>query len=110
MDETLIILACFTGIFTFAFGLAWSIPLVAAGMEERKAELKPTVRDIADIWLILNDMIPIFLVIDLFRKAPEDYSAAKKKWKSDGMIRASFYISILSGLTTWALSYLLFQN
>tara|TARA_B100001971_G_C18171487_1_gene527394 strand:- start:261 stop:377 length:117 start_codon:yes stop_codon:yes gene_type:complete len=36
MDETLIILACFSGIFTFAFGLAWSIPLVAAGMEERK--------------------------------------------------------------------------
>ena len=110
MDVTLIILLCFSGIFTFAFGLAWCIPLAAAGMEERESELKPTVRDIADIWLILNDMIPIFLVVDLFRKAPEDYSAAKKKWKSDGMIRASFYISIISGLSTWAVTYLLFQN
>jgi hypothetical protein len=110
MNEILIILACFSGIFTFAFGMASCLPLIAAGVEERKTELKPTVRDIADIWFILNDMIPIFLAIDLFRKAPQDYSAAKKKWKSDGMIRTSSYISILSGLTTWALTYLLFQN
>lgn len=84
------------------------LPLVTAGIEERKTKAKPAVQDIADILLILNDMIPIFLIFDILRQAPEDYSAAKKKWKSDGMVRACFYISLLSALSTGSMAAILF--
>jgi hypothetical protein len=108
MDIILVVLLFLSGTFTFAFGLAWTLPLVTAGIEERKIEDQPRFRGIADILLILNDMIPIFFIFDILRQAPEDYSAAKKQWKSEGMIRASFYISLLSGISTVCIVYILF--
>lgn len=110
MNEILIVLLCFSGIFTFAFGLAWALPLFTAGMEERnkEVELKPRTRDFADILLVLNDMLPVFLIFDIFRQAPEDYSAAKRKWKEDSMVRVSFWIFLSSGITCIALITQLF--
>lgn len=110
MDLVLVFILFFGGIFTVSFGLAWAIPMATTAFENRlsKSESRSPLKDVADILLILHDLIPIFLIFDIFKQAPEDYSAAKKKWKNEGSIRASFYLSITSGIATVSANYFLF--
>lgn len=110
MNEILIIALCFSGVFTFAFGLAWFLPLFATGMEERSKEIKEEsiFKGLVDILLVLGDMIPIFLLFDMFKQAPEGYSAAKRKWREERTIRSCFCIFCLLGISTIVLANQIF--
>lgn len=103
MNASLTILLCFSITFGFAFGMAWSIPLVTAGSEERGSEdnpnPKPTLGDLIDIVLLLMNMLPFVQLFKGLRETPQTISAAKRKWQSDKSVRESFYIFMLCVVT-----------
>lgn len=108
----------FHAIFAFAFTLAFALPLAIAGAEERaeraeRAERmrKPegildTIGPLFDIWLLLEDSIPVFWLFRVIRDAPDDAGAARRKWKEESSIRLCFWISIVL-IVTFPLYFIL---
>ena len=102
MIETATALLATQLLFTAAFTLAFALPLAISGAEERaaraeKRKLAPGPLDLIgpliDLWLILEDSVPVFWIFRLLVNAPEDTRAAKRKWKEEPTIRICFYIS-----------------
>tara|TARA_B100001093_G_scaffold142646_1_gene135085 strand:+ start:283 stop:618 length:336 start_codon:yes stop_codon:yes gene_type:complete len=95
MKEFWLIIAFLSGTFSFAFGLAWIIPLLTARMEEMNHEQHNdnsySSLGILDFFLILIDVIPIFWIIGFIAEAPDTMEAAINKWKEDSMIRICFW-------------------
>lgn len=100
MELALVFFLFIGGTLTFGFGLAWVIPLAAAGIEERKAQSDTGPLALLDLILVLCDLLPIFLIFDFIKQAPEDYSAAKKQWKRESSIRIAFYSSLIAATIT----------
>ena len=97
-------LLAFHAVFAFAFTLAFALPLAIAGAEERAERAarmrKPesildTIGPLVDIWLLLEDSIPVFWLCRVIRDAPGDARAARKKWKEESSIRLCFWISLI---------------
>lgn len=94
----------FHAVFAFAFTLAFALPLAIAGAEERteRAErmrrpesILDSIGPLVDLWLLLEDSIPVFWLFRVIRDAPEDARAARKKWKEESSIRLCFWISLV---------------
>jgi hypothetical protein len=92
------------GLFTIAFVAGFAVPLAAAGAEariERAAHMKERgsalelVGPIIDLWLLIQDAIPVFWLFRLVSEAPDDVRAAKKHWREESMVRWCFWISVI---------------
>ena len=90
----------------FAFGtcLGFMLPLAFAGSErrsERADDLRRrnsslyTFGSILDLWLILEDSIPVFWLLHAAADAPEDIKEAKKRWSEEPSIRLFFWITLI---------------
>jgi hypothetical protein len=106
MEEIRIITLCFAGIFTFAFGLAWILPLIAAGQEDTKPSRDDIATSIADLILILLDCIPVFWLFRAIPEAPSAYRAARETWRKEPSIRAMFWLSGASLVVTVVALYI----
>jgi len=95
-------------IFAFAACMGFAFPLAIAGSEkraERAEEIKQRLvtadilGSIADLWLILEDAIPIFRLFQFAWNAktelPEDIKEAKQRWNEEPSIRLFFWISVV---------------
>ncbi len=100
MEEIRIIILCFSGIFTFAFGLAWILPLFAAGQHDTKPSKDDFTTSILDLILILLDCIPVFWLFRAIPEAPSAYRAARETWRKEPSIRVMFWLSGASLVVT----------
>jgi hypothetical protein len=96
MEQIRIITLCFGGIFTFAFGLAWIIPLFVAGQKDTKPSRVDITTGVLDIILIILDCIPVFWLFRAIPEAPSAYKAAREAWTKEPSIRAMFWMSAVS--------------
>lgn len=86
-------------IFTFAFGLAWFLPLIAVREDH---DVSPTKRERdwviawADVLLIIMDCFPVFWLFRAIPEVPSTYTAAREKWRKEAGIRWCFYASLVS--------------
>ena len=99
--ETALLITTLMGVtFSFAFGMAWFVPLVSARAEYlasddiEKGLVKKSVFAVLDILLLLIDTIPIFWIISCFMDAPETMKAGIKRWKEEKMIRVCFWLFV----------------
>ncbi len=79
-----------------------------AGAEEREARSKE-IKDshdairhlgpLLDLWLILQDTVPVFWLIELVFNTPDNARAAKQKWKEESSIRTSFWMALVLAIT-----------
>lgn len=108
MSETHIALFAIHAVFAGSFILAFSFPLAIAGAEERCERLENLKKSrdaldalgpLLDIWLIMEDVIPVFWILRLLRNAPDDTRAAIKKWREEPAIRLCFWIALVLTLT-----------
>ena len=95
-----IIILCFGGIFTFAFGLAWIMPMVIAGQDQSERKKSDVAWGLMDLILILLDCFPIFWLFRAIPEAPSAYRAARETWKKETSIRTMFWLSTGSLLVT----------
>lgn len=93
MEQIRIIILCFGGIFTFAFGLAWIIPLSLAGQRESRCDKTSVTFGLLDLLLILLDCIPVFWLFRAIPEAPSAYRAVREAWKNEASIRIMFWLS-----------------
>ena len=110
MSETVfIVILTFSGIFTFAFGLAWFLPLVAARTDYGKQV--PTKADMlmsgADLLLVLLDCIPFFWFFRALPEIPDACTEVRKRWREEASIRSCFYTWLVC-LTVLAATLLLY--
>lgn len=106
------LILCFTVSFGFAFGMAWMLPLVAAGVDHRKAAAVTRVDTffgLVDVILLIMDCIPFFWVFRSLSETPSACGAARKKWQEESSIRWSFHLFLICMVTTLSLSWLLFK-
>ena len=96
MEPVQTILLSFSGVFTFAFGLAWLLPLVTAGQEQRTVSKGEVVTTLLDIALLLLDYIPVFWIFRAIPEAPSAYRAARLEWNNNASLRISFWLSAIS--------------
>lgn len=91
-------------VFTGAFLLAFALPLAMAGAEERAEKSKTrkpsggvldSLGPLFDLWLILQDSIPVFWILRMVRDAPDDARAARRKWKEESSIRMCFWFAVV---------------
>ncbi len=85
-----------------AFLFAAALPLAAAGAEDRAERLEKmktpeaswsALGTLLDLWLILEDSIPVFWLFHVIRNAPGDVSAARKRWREESSIRLCFWLA-----------------
>ena len=99
MQTIPLIIFIHAAIFTFAFGLAWFLPLF--GVREDH-DVKPPKRERdwvfawADVFLIIMDCFPLFWLFRAIPEVPSTYTAARKKWSKEASIRGCFYASLVS--------------
>lgn len=103
METIRLILLSFGGIFTFAFGLAWILPLMIAGQEELAKKKGSEVVLFMDLLLLAFDCIPIFWAFRALSEAPSTLREARALWKSERSIRSMFWLSMIA-LTVTILS------
>jgi hypothetical protein len=96
MEEVRIIILCFAGIFTFAFGLGWVVPLCVACHKENKPSKVNITVSILDLIMILLDFIPVFGILRALPEAPSAYRASREAWRKEPYIRAMFWLSATS--------------
>ncbi len=105
MTNTVMALLAMHCIFAFAACLAFAMPLAVAGSEkraERAEEIKRRVTPFEllgpflDLWLLIQDVFPIFWLFQFSRYAkddmPEDINEAKKRWREEPSIRLFFWL------------------
>ncbi len=103
MENPLVIcLLSFSAIFTFAFGMAWFMPLVAArkaAVRNDEATAHDTVFTAADILLLIMDCFPFFWIFRTVGKLPELPSTAREVreiWRAEPSIRRMFRAWLVS--------------
>jgi ABC-type antimicrobial peptide transport system permease subunit len=106
MDELSIIIMFFGGIFTFAFGLAWFIPLVTACQKESEPTYGDTIFSLLDLLLLLLDCIPLFWIFRDIPQAPSTYRLARETWRNQPTIRTMFWYSSISLVITLVAAFL----
>ncbi|MGJ8674270.1 hypothetical protein, partial [Rubritalea sp.] len=93
MHPAITVITTLLGMFAFAFGLAWFVPLASAHSDNRKSRPAGDIAfPLLDILLLLLDCIPIFW---LFRSVPFSSEArhdVKDQWRKDKSIRVCFYL------------------
>tara|TARA_B100001093_G_scaffold497625_1_gene544780 strand:- start:79 stop:414 length:336 start_codon:yes stop_codon:yes gene_type:complete len=98
MDKFWTIIAILSGTFSFAFGMAWLIPLGIARNEamelDEQTDNVRTTFILFDFFLLIMDVIPIFWVITLLMDAPDTMKVTKEKWNEDKMIPICFWTFI----------------
>lgn len=101
METLRIVILAYSGVFTFAFGLGWIIPLASAHAEVEQ-EKKPYdgLFFAADLILFLLDCIPFFWIFRVLPRVPDGYRALKEKWGEEASIRRCFYLFVFSGSVT----------
>lgn len=92
------------GLFAGAFILGFFFPLAFAGSEERELrtkEMKETnsrwscLGPLLDLWLILEDAIPIFWLVQMIFNSPGNARAARNKWRAESSIRMCFWVALI---------------
>ena len=97
MNNTMTVILAFGGIFTFAFGMAWFLPLSAARSEQAEPPSKGDwIFGGADLILILLDCFPLFWLFRAIPEIPSTYTAARDKWRKEPSIRGCFYAWLIS--------------
>ncbi len=102
MEPLRIIILTFSGIFTFAYGLAWIVPLVAAAKQESESSYVGQTLRLLDLFLIILDCIPIFWLFRAIPSTPSAYRAARDAWLTQSSIRTSFWLSLAALTITLA--------
>lgn len=93
MDEIFFIILCFFSIFTFAFAMAWILPLIIAHSEQKigsNGDKQDVVFGCLDILFIFFDCFPLFWLFRAIPETPSAYKAVRDKWRSEASIRWSF--------------------
>jgi hypothetical protein len=108
METTLTVAAIFTGIFTFAFGMAWLMPLAVTSVEQRKKQpaRSDTLLAVLDLVLMITEFIPVFWLFRAIPAAPSTYRAVRTKWAAEKSIRFFFYAFLACAVATVALFFL----
>lgn len=106
MTDTATALFALHAVFLFATCLGFTLPLAIAGAEqraermERRKNLPPSPADLLapllDLWLLLEDAIPVFWLLARLRNTPDDVKAARQKWREESSIRWMFWISAVT--------------
>lgn len=97
METIVTVIGIFAGLFTFAFGMAWAMPLFAARTEQAQPASKSDWTFAGwDLILILLDCVPIFWLFRAVPEIPSTYTAARDKWRSESSIRGCFYAWLVS--------------
>jgi len=96
MEELLIVILFFSGVLTFAFGLAWMIPLFTSMHKNESATSVDAAMTILDLILMLFDCIPFFWIIRAIPEAPSAYRSARETWRQNATVRSMFWFSAAS--------------
>ena len=107
MEDLRVILLTFSGIFAFAFGMAWVLPLFSAGESSYGKRQGDETKTFVDLLLICFDCIPIFWILRTIEEAPESCRAAKNAWDNQQSIRITFWSSLISTLVFVVVWFLL---
>jgi hypothetical protein len=100
MEELRTVILSFGGIFTFAFGLAWILPLATAGRKEAKLKRDDAAFALLDLLLMAFDCIPFFWLFRAIPETPSAYRAARQAWRSQPTIRSMFWLSAAALVVT----------
>lgn len=106
MEELRIVILCLGVIFTFAFGLAWILPLTTAGQKEAKPTKVDAAFSLVDLLLVFLDCFPLFWLFRAVPETPSAYRAAREAWRSQSSIRVMFWLSVIAltvTVVTWIL-------
>ena len=98
MQTLPLIIFIHAAIFTFAFGLAWFLPLFAVQKDhdDRPKRERDWVIAWADVFLIIMDCFPVFWLFRAIPEVPSTYTAAREKWRKEASIRGCFYASLVA--------------
>jgi hypothetical protein len=102
-----LIVPILSGILTFAFGLAWAIPMLQAGDRGRPADARDLHFGLLDLLLVLLDFLPIFGPLRALPRLPAAHAAAREVWRSDPAVRRFFRLSLASATIFAASLFLL---
>jgi hypothetical protein len=94
-----IILVAFSGMFTFAFGMACLMPLATADAE-KQAQRKPGKYEwgyhLLDTLAMIAHCLPVFSLMRLINELPGMIIEAREKWRQDATVRGCFYAFVIS--------------
>ena len=107
MQSAWLIVPILSGILTFAFGLAWAIPMLQAGDRGRLADARDLPFGLIDLLLVLLDFLPIFGLLRALPRLPAAHAAARALWRSDPAVRRFFRLSLASATIFAASLFLL---
>jgi hypothetical protein len=96
MDSAWLIVPILSGLLTFAFGLAWIIPMLQAGDHGRPADASDIPFGLLDLLLVLLDFLPLFGLLRALPRLPAAHAAAREVWRSDPAVRRFFRLSLAS--------------
>jgi hypothetical protein len=97
MQTVFIVIIAFSGIFTFAFGMAALMPLLAAREEaQRKMDGRDWTFAGLDLLLVLLDQLPFFSLARAIPALPADIAAMRRKWREEPSIRGCFIAFLIS--------------
>ena len=101
MEVVLFIALCFSGIFAFAFGMAWFLPLASARSNiVEETPKRDVVFPLLDIVLMLFDCIPFFWFFRVLPTSSAAHQEVRRLWKEEESIRNSFYSFVWSVATS----------
>ena len=97
METLVTVIGILAATFSFAFGMAWFLPLAIAA-EKHREQSDQSEYAIAglDLLLLVLDCIPIFWAFRAVSEDPSMCSEARKKWAEDRTVRGMFYAFCVS--------------
>lgn len=97
METAITVIGILAAAFSFAFGMAWFLPLAIAADKLRK---NPDQSEYAiaglGLLLLVLDCIPVFWIFRAVSETPTMCSEAQKKWAEDRCVRRMFYAFCVS--------------
>lgn len=97
METTILAIIAFCGMFTFAFGMAWILPLFTAHANITKDRSDTDiVFPLLDVLLMTMDCIPLFWLVRIKPLSCEWREAARQVWSEEPSVRNCFYGFLVS--------------
>lgn len=97
MDGAWLIIPIFSGVLSFAFAMAWTIPLMQAGEKACPSESTDLRFGFFDLILVVLDCIPFLAMLRGLTRLPAAHTAARELWHSDPSVRKLFRLFLASG-------------
>lgn len=92
MEAIILPTSAFLGMFIFAFGMGWFMPLVAVYSDSQKNNKSDFTYSILDILLMLFDCIPVFWLFRVFPASNSSLKRVRGEWTTNKSVRWSFYL------------------